>query len=149
MGSRYLALAMLAICLASGGLTTSASADPASGPGLLSGLPGPRTGDGKLILDETDGSFGPLRLGITMQAARKAMPQANYWTTLNKGKDLEYCSQPETNSCGGSIRLRIYSACAYVDAPPSCRAPGAIGLVAGIALDATTSPGSGSEDQGA
>jgi hypothetical protein len=140
---------MLAICQASGGLTMSASADPASGPGLLPGLPGPRTLDGTLILDETHGRFGPLRLGMTMEAAEKAMPQANYWITLHQGQDLEYCSQPETNSCGGSIRLRIYSACAYLDAPQSCLAPGAIGLVVDIALEANTNPRPGSEDQGA
>ena len=108
---------------------------------LLPHLHGARTPSGDLVIDEVRGRFGGLYLGMSVTAAKKKMPAANYWSSLHAGQDLSYCNRPERNNCDGAVYLGIFGACEIgINQTTACDSADAAGPVAEIDLSANGNP---------
>lgn len=94
---------------------------------LVQSLSGPRNASGDLIIDEAHGRFGPLRLGMSLAAAKKALPAADYWFSSYPGGDAWYCDNLRHNRCrnGAGIQLWIVGACevSFGREPDACLDP--------------------------
>lgn len=102
---------------------------------LLPHLRGPRTAGGKLLIDEAQGRFAGLRLGMSIAAARRLLPARNYWKGGSGNGRLAYCSSIRNGTCSGDVELDVVTACAVTaKVRTSCPYTGAMGPVTEIDL---------------
>ena len=106
-----LALAPLAAIIVAGASCGSTAATrPVTK--LFPKLAGTRTPTGELIIDESRGRFAGLRLGMSMAAAEKTLPHANFSSSFHPAEDASYCSAPASGgNCGSGVILDIFDGC--------------------------------------
>lgn len=104
LGIVWAAMGIALACVACGGPTHADSR------GLFAAMPGPRASSGALRVDEVAGRFGPLRFGMPLGSAKKAMPSVDAWGFLHQGEDLLYCGDKHGNDCDGAI-VKVTGSC--------------------------------------
>jgi hypothetical protein len=58
--------------------------------------------NGALLIDENAGRVGGVAFGMTVRAAKRALPSAYLWAYRPGGFDLIYCARPSGQTCYGS-----------------------------------------------
>jgi hypothetical protein len=99
-----LAMAFVAAC------SPSTKSPSARTQGVTADMTGTSAGT-HVLINETVGTVGGIRLGESLASVRKLVPARFYWSALDaSGQDAIYCSLPSGDSCNG-VMLHIFDRC--------------------------------------